>query len=261
MNVRTFVIADVRGYTRFTRESGDASAARLADTFADLARDAAAARGGEMLELRGDEALSIFSSPAQAVRAAIEFQVLCAEEYASDPTLPLTVGVGIDAGEALPVQGGFRGAALNMAARLCSNAGAGQVLVSRRIADLVAEEPDIHLEDRGEATLKLDSWPPVGRLDQADGSVEPTVPFTGGVDVSPDGSLLALGGWARAPLLAHAAVVASLNFNPDGTTFATSGVDGLTYLWDAETGRSLGTPFDGRDAVMNAFSIDGRPCT
>jgi WD40 repeat protein len=66
---------------------------------------------------------------------------------------------------------------------------------------------------------------------------------------------------ARAPLLAHAAVVASLNFSPDGTTFATSGVDGLTYLWDTDTGRALGTPFDGRDAVVNAFSIDGRPCT
>ena len=151
---RTFVIADVRGYTRFTREHGDAAAARLASVFADLARDAVEARGGEVLELRGDEALCVFIDPAQAVRAAIEFQSLCAEEYAADPTLPLNVGIGVDAGEAIPVQGGYRGKALNMAARLCSNAGAGQVLVSDTIADRIADTPDLRLEDRGEATLK-----------------------------------------------------------------------------------------------------------
>ena len=38
--IRTFLIADVRGYTRFTRERGDAEAARLAKAFADLARAA-----------------------------------------------------------------------------------------------------------------------------------------------------------------------------------------------------------------------------
>ena len=151
---RTFVIADVRGYTRFTREHGDAAAARLASVFADLARDAVEARGGEVLELRGDEALCVFTVPAQAVRAALEFQALCAEEYAADPTLPLNVGIGVDAGEAIPVQGGFRGAALNMAARLCSNAGAGQVFVSETVAGRLADATDLRLEDRGEATLK-----------------------------------------------------------------------------------------------------------
>jgi hypothetical protein len=53
------------------------------------------------------------------------------------------VGIGIDAGEAVPVEDGYRGAALNMAARLCSNAAAGQVLVTRTVADgthLDAEE-------------------------------------------------------------------------------------------------------------------------
>lgn len=39
---RTFVIADVRGYTRFTREQGDRAAGCLAQKFAALARDAVA---------------------------------------------------------------------------------------------------------------------------------------------------------------------------------------------------------------------------
>ena len=46
--IRTFLIADVRGYTRFTRERGDAEAARLAKLFADLG----ARRGGSSQRAR-----------------------------------------------------------------------------------------------------------------------------------------------------------------------------------------------------------------
>src|SRR5262245_23838369 len=44
--VRTFLIADVRGYTRFTEERGDEAAARLAARFAELVREGVERRGG-----------------------------------------------------------------------------------------------------------------------------------------------------------------------------------------------------------------------
>ena len=53
-------------------------------------------------------------------------------ETIADPTLPLAVGIGLDAGEAVRVGDGYRGGALNLAARLCSLAGPGEVLASRR---------------------------------------------------------------------------------------------------------------------------------
>lgn len=56
------LIVDVRGYTRFTAERGDAVAALLAKRFADLARDAVEARGGRVIELRGDGALAVTGS-------------------------------------------------------------------------------------------------------------------------------------------------------------------------------------------------------
>jgi class 3 adenylate cyclase len=90
---RTFLIADIRGWTNFTRERGAAAAGRLAQTFADLARDAVEARGGEVFELRGDEVVSVFDRSAQAVRAAVELQETLAEVIAGDPTLPLLVGM------------------------------------------------------------------------------------------------------------------------------------------------------------------------
>jgi class 3 adenylate cyclase len=64
--IKTFLIADVRGYTRFTQERGDEAAARLATRFAELAREAIEAAGGTLVELRGDEALAVFDSARQA---------------------------------------------------------------------------------------------------------------------------------------------------------------------------------------------------
>ncbi len=76
-----------------------------------------------MVELRGDEVVAFFGSPRQAIRAAVDLQRRLADETAADPSLPLPAGVGLDAGEAVPVEGGYRGGALNLAARLCSQAG------------------------------------------------------------------------------------------------------------------------------------------
>jgi adenylate cyclase len=111
-------------------------------------------RQGGVTELRGDEVLAVFNSPDQAIRAAVELQAVCEEEVADDPTLPLLVGVGIDAGEAVPVEDGFRGAALNTAARLCSRAAAGQVLVTSDLADRVGAISRVSFASAGSAELK-----------------------------------------------------------------------------------------------------------
>ncbi|HEU5035039.1 MAG TPA: AAA family ATPase [Mycobacteriales bacterium] len=152
--ILTFLIADVRGYTAFTQARGDEAAARLADKFAEVMREGVDAHGGEVTELRGDEALAVFSSPRAAVRAAIDLQMVFVDETALDPALPLTVGMGIDAGEAVPVQGGYRGGALNLAARLCSKALPGEVLVSQGIAHLTRTVEGIEFIDAGEAEVK-----------------------------------------------------------------------------------------------------------
>src|ERR671924_1664717 len=86
--IRTFLIADVRGYTLFTHERGDEAAAKLAAKFAALAREGVEARGGSVIELRGDEALAVFASPRQAIRAAVDLQQRFADETIDDPSLP-----------------------------------------------------------------------------------------------------------------------------------------------------------------------------
>jgi WD40 repeat protein/class 3 adenylate cyclase len=136
--IRTFLIADVRGYTAFTQQHGDEAAARLAGRFAEIAQEGVEACGGELLELRGDEALCVFMSARNALRAATELADAFSEASVDDPTLPLGVGFGLDAGEAVAVAGGYRGSALNLAARLCSKAGPGEVLASEGVIHLAS---------------------------------------------------------------------------------------------------------------------------
>jgi class 3 adenylate cyclase/WD40 repeat protein len=152
--IRTFLIADIRGYTRFTAERGDESASRLAAKFADVATEGVEAWGGALLELRGDEALAVFDSARQAMRAAVELQEAFGAESEIEPDLPLRVGIGLDAGEAVSVGDGYRGAALNLAARLCSEAAADQVIASSSLVHLAGPLPDIKYSELGPRTLK-----------------------------------------------------------------------------------------------------------
>ena len=148
----TFLIADVRGYTRFTVRHGDEAAAQLATRFAEIAAATAERHDGRVTELRGDEALAVFTSARQALRAAVELQ----ERFHHDSNLdmPLNVGIGLDAGEAIPVMGGYRGGALNLAARLCSLAGPGEILASQGVVHLARRMEDIEWAERGAVQLK-----------------------------------------------------------------------------------------------------------
>jgi peptide/nickel transport system substrate-binding protein len=152
--IRTFLIADVRGYTRFTQSHGDEAGAALAARFAQVVREVVEARGGRVVELRGDEALCVFTAPRSALRAAVELQRRCAAEMRADPSLPLGIGIGIDAGEAVPVAGGYRGGALNLAARLCSLAKRGEVLISDGVVHLARRTDELTYVDRGRFEFK-----------------------------------------------------------------------------------------------------------
>ncbi len=157
--IRTFLIADVRGYTRFTLDNGDAAAARLASRFAGLAHEVVNAYHGEVVELRGDEALAVFTSARQALWAGSALQQRFIAAAAADPSLPLHVGIGIDAGEAIPVEGGYRGAALNLAARLCSIAERGEVLCSESVTHLARKLEGLEYRPRTMVMLKGFSEP------------------------------------------------------------------------------------------------------
>ena len=153
--VHTFLIADIRGYSRFTERFGDEAAAELSRTFADAVREIVDVHEGELREMRGDEALAVFASARQAIRAAVELQVQLEDQSNSEIDLPCKIGIGIDSGEAVRLEdGSFRGAALNVASRLCGRAHGGEVLVSEATTRLAGRLEGLHYSDRGRLRLK-----------------------------------------------------------------------------------------------------------
>jgi YVTN family beta-propeller protein len=152
-DVLTFLIADVRGFTRFTQEQGDEAASRLARHFAAIVRAALPDFGGELVETRGDEALAVFGSARQALRASVELQRRFRDRSGEEP-FPLGVGMGLDAGEAVPTDGGYRGKALNIAARLCALAAPGQILATDSVVHLAHRVDGLTYVPRRAARLK-----------------------------------------------------------------------------------------------------------
>jgi class 3 adenylate cyclase len=152
--ILVFLLADIRGYSRFTQERGDEAAARLTARFAELAQAAVERWDGQLVEVRGDEVLCVFASARQALRAAHDLQARYSEEARAHPELPPGIGMGLDLGEAVAVDEGYRGAALNRAARLCSLAGAGEVLVSSGVVYVAPQVEGVTYVARGQEQLK-----------------------------------------------------------------------------------------------------------
>jgi class 3 adenylate cyclase len=152
--VRTFLIADIRGYTRYSQEFGDKAASQLAQQFADLVRETLSQVEGELVELRGDEALCVFESARTALAAAVDLQRRLRQESGGGSALALGVGVGLDVGEAVSTEGGYRGRALNTAARLCSLAKPGEILASETVVALAGRDERFTFAPRRAARVK-----------------------------------------------------------------------------------------------------------
>ncbi len=134
--LRAFVLSDIRGYSSFAAVRGDEASAALTGRFIASALRVLGGSGGEHVGNRGDEVLFAFGSPRQAIRAAVAFERALLEATREDPSLPMPAGVGIDVGEAVRVPDGWRSNAINVAARLCSAAKAGEILATREVTHL-----------------------------------------------------------------------------------------------------------------------------
>ncbi len=247
-DIRTFLIADVRGYTLFTQERGDEAAGRLAARFAEITGEIVEARGGTLLEVRGDEALCVFSSARDGIRTAIELQQRFVEETLAAPEFPLTVGIGLDAGEAVRVGDGYRGGALNLAARLCGRARAGEILGSREVTHLARAVDGVRYESRGEVRFKNLSDPvSVVRIVASDGdAMQQLRPFAAKPRRPGRRSRALLAALAVGVALVLVAIaILVLTFN-----------DGRTAAIDPKTLARL----DAKDGSVNdAFALDVQP--
>ncbi len=129
-----FLFCDLRGYSAFVEANGDRAAADLLDTYRTHVRSAIAAHAGAEIRTEGDSVYVVFPAASGAVEAGLALVAAAAE--ASTKALPIRVGVGIHAGETVATTEGLVGGAVNIAARVCAKARAGEVLVTDTVRAL-----------------------------------------------------------------------------------------------------------------------------
>jgi adenylate cyclase len=121
----TFLFMDLVGFTALTAEQGDESAAEVAISLYAHVRHLLPAHRGEEIKTIGDAMMVRCEDPRQG----LELGLRIAEKIGDQPDFP-PVRVGVHTGSAIGRDGDWYGSAVNVAARLCSAAGGGEVLVS-----------------------------------------------------------------------------------------------------------------------------------
>jgi class 3 adenylate cyclase/pimeloyl-ACP methyl ester carboxylesterase len=148
----TVLLTDIVDSTRRAAEAGDRRWRRLLDEHnASVRRQLARFRGREV-KTTGDGFLATFDGPTRAIRAAVAIRAGVADTG-------LQVRMGLHTGEVELLGDDIGGIAVHIAARVMAAAGAGEILCSRTVKDLVAGS-GFAFADRGTHRLKgvPDSW-------------------------------------------------------------------------------------------------------
>jgi class 3 adenylate cyclase/pimeloyl-ACP methyl ester carboxylesterase len=142
----TLLFTDIVGSTERAAKLGDRSWRELLERHHVVVRRELGRFRGEERDTAGDGFFATFDGPARAIR--------CAQAVVeSVRELGLDVRAGVHTGECELHDDKVAGLAVAIGARVAGSAGAGEVLVSQTVKDLVAGS-GLALEDRGERELK-----------------------------------------------------------------------------------------------------------
>jgi class 3 adenylate cyclase len=148
----TVLFTDIVDSTRLATELGDRRWHRLLEEHNAVVRANLARFRGREVKTTGDGFLATFDGPARAIRAADAIRA----ELADDG---VQIRVGLHTGECELLDEDIGGIAVHIAARVMAQAGAGEILCSRTVKDLVAGA-GFAFTDRGTRRLKgvPDEW-------------------------------------------------------------------------------------------------------
>ena len=148
----TVAFTDIVGSTDMAAELGDRRWRSLLETHEFVTRREIERARGRLIKFTGDGSMAIFDGPARGVE--------CMRSMATQlEVLGLPIRAGVHTGEVEIIGDDIGGIAVHVAARIAALAGAGEVLTSSTVRDLVAGS-GLVFEDRGEQALKgvPDPW-------------------------------------------------------------------------------------------------------
>jgi pimeloyl-ACP methyl ester carboxylesterase len=144
--LRTVVFTDMVASAPHAAAGGDEQWRAILHRFDKTTRELTQRFEGSVVKSTGEGHLATFDGPTQAIR--------CAEALRADAeTLGIRIRCGIHTGECELLEGNIAGIAVDVATRILEQAGAGEILVSRTVRDLVIGS-GTGFEDRGTAELR-----------------------------------------------------------------------------------------------------------
>ena len=144
--LRTVLFTDMVASTAHAAAAGDERWRAVLHRFGEITAELTQRFGGTVVEGTGDGHLITFDGPTQAIR--------CAEALRAEAeTLGIEIRAGIHTGECELLDDNIGGIAVHIAARIVGQAGAGEILVSRTVRDLVVGS-GTSFEDRGSVELR-----------------------------------------------------------------------------------------------------------
>jgi class 3 adenylate cyclase len=140
----------VRSTELFDRVGDEAGDRLLHDHFAIL-RDSAREHGGKEVKSLGDGLMLVFTSVAAALGCALTMQQRL---QGHDRAEVMGLRIGVNAGEAIEVDGDYFGRSIVIAKRLCDHASAKEILVSDAVRSLLGPTSDYRFCGLGAVRLK-----------------------------------------------------------------------------------------------------------
>ena len=150
----TMVFCDIRGYTAFAERHDPEVVVEVLNLYFQNLSELVVSHGGDIDKYVGDQIVAVFQGERMVAQRACAARSRCSARWRSSrrehPDWHLTVGIGINTGEVIMGAMGSRermdytvlGDAVNLAARLCAEAGPGQTLISASSQQALAGSPE-----------------------------------------------------------------------------------------------------------------------
>jgi len=126
----TFMFSDIKDSTRLNEELGDDAWVQVLGAHDRVVRSEVDRRRGHVVKSQGDGFMVVFTSPDDAVAAAVGIQRGVRSASRRQRHAPVEVRIGIHTGTAIARDGDYFGRNVAKAARLTALADGGQILLS-----------------------------------------------------------------------------------------------------------------------------------